>query len=151
MTATAVQTCARPIAGGAKFSKNDSQLPAGPKKILNATKSVKSGSSEPIRGAAKLKKGSGKLHSSTAKVTDGITKLGEGAIDLKDGMAEFDEKGIQKINEKYEDDFLTLKDRLSALLDISKEYTNFSGIGTGMDGEVKFIIETAAIEKEEEE
>ena len=98
-----------------------------------------------------MKKGSGKLHSSTAKVTDGITKLGEGAIDLKDGMAEFDEKGIQKINEKYEDDFLTLKDRLSALLDISKEYTNFSGIGTGMDGEVKFIIETAAIEKEEEE
>lgn len=137
--------------GGAKLSKNDKKLLAGAKKILKATKSVKSGSSELIRGAAKLKKGSGKLHSSTAKVTDGITKLGEGAIDLKDGMAEFDEKGIQKINEKYEDDFLTLKDRLSALLDISKEYTNFSGIGTGMDGEVKFIIETAAIEKEEEE
>lgn len=137
--------------GGAKLSKNDKKLLAGAKKILKATKSVKSGSSELIRGAAKLKKGSGKLHSSTAKVTDGITKLGEGAIELKDGMAEFDEKGIQKINEKYEDDFLTLKDRLSALLDISKEYTNFSGIGTGMDGEVKFIIETAAIEKEEEE
>lgn len=137
--------------GGAKLSKNYKKLLAGAKKILKATKSVKSGSSELIRGAAKLKKGSGKLHSSTAKVTDGITKLGEGAIELKDGMAEFDEKGIQKINEKYEDDFLTLKDRLSALLDISKEYTNFSGIGTGMDGEVKFIIETAAIEKEEEE
>ncbi len=66
-------------------------------------------------------------------------------------MNKFDDEGIQKINEKYEEDFLTLKDRLSALLDISKEYTNFSGIGTGMDGEVKFIIETAAIEKEGEE
>lgn len=137
--------------GGAKLSKNDKKLLAGAKKILKATKSVKSGSNELIRGAAKLKTGSGKLHRSTAKVTDGITKLGEGATELSDGMNKFDEEGIQKINEKYEEDFLTLKDRLSALLDISKEYNNFSGIGTGMDGEVKFIIETAAIENESEQ
>ncbi len=137
--------------GGAKLSKNDKKLLAGAKKILKATKSVKSGSNELIRGAEKLKKGSGKLHRSTAKVTDGITKLGEGATELSDGMNKFNDEGIQKINETYEEDFLTLKDRLSVLLDISKEYTNFSGIGAGMDGEVKFIIETAAIEKEEEE
>lgn len=137
--------------GGAKLSKNDKKLLAGAKKILKATKSVKSGSNELIRGTAKLKTGSGKLHRSTAKVTDGITKLGEGATELSDGMNKFDEEGIQKINEKYEEDFLSLKDRLSALLDISKEYNNFSGIGTGMDGEVKFIIETAAIENESEQ
>lgn len=134
--------------GGVKLSKNDKKLLAGAKKILKATKTVKSGSDKLIRGAGKLKKGSSKLHKSTAKVSDGIKKLGDGASELSDGMDKFDKDGIQKINEMYEEDFAGLKDRLTALLDISKEYTNFSGIGAGMDGEVKFIIETAAIEKE---
>lgn len=132
--------------GGVKLSKNDKKLLAGAKKILKATKSVKSGSSELVRGARKLKKGSSKLHRSTAKVSSGIRKLGNGSSELSEGMDQFDRDGIQKITEMYEEDFAGWKDRLDALLDISKEYTNFSGIGAGMDGDVKFIIETEAIE-----
>ena len=84
-------------------------------------------------------------------MADGISKLDDGATELHDGMNQFDEEGIQEINKMYEEDFADLKDRLSALLDISKEYNNFSGIHDGMDGEVKFIIETEEIGNDEEE
>lgn len=137
--------------GGQKLSQNDAKLLAGAKKILKASKSVKAGSKKLINGANKLKKGSNTLNKATAKVADGISKLDDGATELHDGMNQFDEEGIQEINKMYEEDFADLKDRLSALLDISKEYNNFSGIHDGMDGEVKFIIETEEIGNDEEE
>lgn len=137
--------------GGQKLSQNDAKLLAGAKKILKASKSVNAGSKKLINGANKLKKGSNTLNKATAKVADGISKLDDGATELHDGMNQFDEEGIQEINKMYEEDFADLKDRLSALLDISKEYNNFSGIHDGMDGEVKFIIETEEIGNDEEE
>jgi len=60
-------------------------------------------------------------------------------------MDKFDQKGIQKLNNVYEDDIKTLKTRLEKLTDMSKDYTNFSGISKGMDGKVKFVIETAEV------
>ena len=137
--------------GGQKLSQNDAKLLAGAKKILKASKTVNAGSKKLIRGANKLKKGSNTLNKATAKVADGISELDDGATELHDGMNQFDEEGIQEINKMYEEDFADLKDRLSALLDISKEYNNFSGIHDGMDGEVKFIIETEEIGNDEEE
>lgn len=136
--------------GGEKLSANDKKLLAGAKKIMKAGKTVNSGSKELIDGVGKLKKGSDSLDQATGKLSDGIGKLSDGAFDLYDGMNRFDSEGIQEINTKYEEDFRGLKDRLSALLDISREYNNFSGIGDGMDGNVKFIIETEEIKKEEE-
>lgn len=136
--------------GGEKLSQNNRKLLAGAKKILKAGKSMNSGSKKLIAGVTKLKKGSNQLNKATGQVTEGIGKLKDGASELYDGMDRFDSEGIQEINKMYEDDFKDLKDRLSVLLDISKEYTNFSGIGDGMDGEVKFIIETAEIGEHEE-
>ena len=77
-------------------------------------------------------------------------KLNKGSKKLADGMSDFDEQGIEKLNQTYEDEFKTLLDRVKALCDAGKAYNNFSGSGAGMDGEVKFIIETEAIEKEDE-
>lgn len=137
--------------GSKTLSSNDRKLLAGAKKILKASKSVKSGSDKLINGANKLKKGSNKLHKATGKVADGIGKLSDGANDLYEGMDKFDQKGIQKLNNVYEDDIKTLKTRLEKLTDMSKDYTNFSGISKGMDGNVKFVIETAEVKKEDEE
>ncbi len=137
--------------GSKKLSSNDRKLLAGAKKILKASKSVKSGSDKLINGANKLKKGSNKLHKATGKVADGIGKLSDGADDLYEGMDKFDQKGIQKLNNVYEDDIKTLKTRLEKLTDMSKDYTNFSGISKGMDGKVKFVIETAEVKKDEEQ
>lgn len=137
--------------GSKTLSSNDRKLLAGAKKILKASKSVKSGSDKLINGANKLKKGSNKLHKATGKVADGIGKLSDGANDLYEGMDKFDQKGIQKLNNVYEDDIKTLKTRLEKLTDMSKDYTNFSGISKGMDGKVKFVIETAEVKKDDEE
>ena len=137
--------------GSKTLSSNDRKLLAGAKKILKASKSVKSGSKELIQGAGKLKKGSSQLHTATGKVADGITKLQKGADDLYEGMNRFDREGIQKLNQVYEEDMKTMKNRLEKLVDMSKEYTNFSGISEGMDGNVKFVIETAEVKKEDEE
>lgn len=137
--------------GSKKLSSNDRKLLAGAKKILKASKSVKSGSDKLINGANKLKKGSNKLHKATGKVADGIGKLFDGADDLYEGMDKFDQKGIQKLNNVYEDDIKTLKTRLEKLTDMSKDYTNFSGISKGMDGKVKFVIETAEVKKDDEQ
>lgn len=137
--------------GSKKLSSNDRILLAGAKKILKASKSVKSGSDKLINGANKLKKGSNKLHKVTGKVADGIGKLSDGADDLYEGMDKFDQKGIQKLNNVYEDDIKTLKTRLEKLTDMSKDYTNFSGISKGMDGKVKFVIETAEVKKDDEQ
>ena len=137
--------------GSKTLSSNDRKLLVGAKKILKASKSVKSGSDKLINGANKLKKGSNKLHKATGKVADGIGKLSDGANDLYEGMDKFDQKGIQKLNNVYEDDIKTLKTRLEKLTDMSKDYTNFSGISKGMDGNVKFVIETAEVKKDDEE
>ena len=137
--------------GSKKLSSNDRKLLAGAKKILKASKSVKSGSDKLINGANKLKKGSNTLHKATGKVADGIGKLSDGANDLYEGMDKFDQKGIQKLNNVYEDDIKTLKTRLEKLTDMSKDYTNFSGLSKGMDGKVKFVIETAEVKKDDEE
>lgn len=137
--------------GSKKLSSNDRKLLAGAKKILKASKSVKSGSDKLINGANKLKKGSNKLHKATGKVADGIGKLSDGADDLYEGMDKFDQKGIQILNNVYEDDIKTLKTRLEKLTDMSKDYTNFSGISKGMDGKVKFVIETAEVKKDDEQ
>ena len=137
--------------GSKTLSSNDRKLLAGAKKILKASKSVKSGSKELIQGAGKLKKGSNQLHTATGKVADGITKLQKGADDLYEGMNRFDREGIQKLNQVYEEDMKTMKNRLEKLVDMSKDYTNFSGISEGMDGNVKFVIETAEVKKEDEE
>ena len=137
--------------GSKKLSSNDRKLLAGAKKILKASKSVKSGSDKLINGANKLKKGSNKLHKATGKVADGIGKLSDGADDLYEGMDKFDQKGIQKLNNVYEDDIKTLKTRLEKLTDMSKDYTNFSGISKGMNGKVKFVIETAEVKKDDEQ
>lgn len=137
--------------GSEKLSENDRKLLAGAKKLLKAGKSVKKGSRQLISGAGKLKKGSGKLDKATGKIFDGIGKLGDGSQELLKGMKKFDSEGIQEINKIYEEDFEGVKERLHALLDISGEYTSFTGIGDGMDGEVKFIIETEEIGSDKEE
>ena len=63
-------------------------------------------------------------------------------------MKEFDEEGISKLSELVEEDLQNVLDRLDAVVDADKSYTAFDGWDKDADGSVKFIIETAAIEKE---
>ena len=65
-------------------------------------------------------------------------------------MEKFKKEGIDKIIDAYDDDIKPLFDRLEQLQKLSEEYDSFSGIADGVEGEVKFIYETAAIEAKDE-
>ena len=91
-----------------------------------------------------LKEGKG------AEVKDGVSELKDGATELKDGMKEFDEKGTSKLKELTDGDLSDLFERIKALSSDDYTYETYSGRAAGMDGRVKFIIETAPIETEDE-
>ena len=55
---------------------------------------------------------------------------------------------MEKFSDVYEEDVKGIMDRLDAILAAGKDYKSYSGIGKNMNGEVKFIIETEAVENE---
>lgn len=63
-------------------------------------------------------------------------------------MQEFYDEGISKIKNLADDDLTVLLDRLKALTSDEVVYDTYSGRSDGMDGSVKFIIETDEIEAE---
>ncbi len=85
--------------------------------------------------------GVGKLDTASGK------KLKDGSKKLADGMSEFNKDGIEKSMTRMKRMSKVLIDRLKAVCEVGKDYKSFSGIHGSMNGEVKFVIETAAIEK----
>lgn len=142
--------------GSKKLSKNDKKLISGAKSLKKASKKMNVSVKKVKAGVNSLNKGGKQLTKATVKLVNGVTKLenasgklSSGAIELDDGMNKFNRKGIIKLNSLYEDDIKEVLDRLDAVIDAGKAYKNFSGLNKGMDGEVKFIIETEAVEKED--
>lgn len=143
--------------GGTTLSANDKKLISGAKALIKAGKTMRKSTKKMNSGMKALQKGSKKLNKATKQLVSGVNKLdnasgklSDGASELASGMDEFNDKGVEKLNSTYEDDIKSILDRLDAVTEAGKDYKSFSGIGKGMDGEVKFVIETAAVEKEDE-
>ncbi len=128
-------------AGVAEAANGAGQLKSGVDELRNGTGKLYAGASELCDGITTMK-------NSTPALTEGITELRDGAGKLSDGLQEFDEEGIQKLVNAVDDDLDGLAERLRATMDVSKNYNTFSGLGKGMDGQVKFIYRTDAIEIE---
>ena len=92
-----------------------------------------------LSGVDELFTGAGTLQSASGQVADGISQLA-------DGTSEFEEEGTKKLKETVEDDLLTVIDRIKALSSDECTYDTFSGKASGVDSNVKFIIETDPIE-----
>lgn len=142
--------------GGETLAKNNSKLKKASKDLVTASKKmkksvkkVKSGVKTLNTGGKSLKKATKKLSSGVLQLNAASGKLKKGGLTLSEGMQEFKNQGIDKLNEVYEEDFQGFLDRLRAIQEVGKTYRSFSGIDDAMDGEVKFIIETKAIEKED--
>lgn len=139
------------LKGGESLESAGKKLDKGAKKLGSNSGAVRAGIRKLLLGADALGTGSGKLKSASSKLMEGINKLQNGSLALCDGMQEFDKKGMQKIDEIVKEDLENVKERFEALQNASKEYNTFSGIGKNMDGTVKFIYETEALEAEDEE
>lgn len=142
--------------GGEKLAKNNATLKKASQKLVKSGKTLKKGMKTVGDGVKKLDKGGKSLKKATTKLSHGVIqlntasgKLEDGSQTLTEGMSDFNKQGIDKLNEVYEVDFKGLLDRLKAVCEVGKDYRSFSGIHDSMDGEVKFIIQTDAIEKED--
>ncbi len=127
------------------YTSGVSQAAAGAGELQSGIDSLKSGSGQLSAGADALYSGSVTLQSSVPALVDGITQLRDGASELSDGIKKLNEEGIQKLVEAVSGDLDGTLDRLNAMIDVSRNYRNFSGISDEMDGRVKFIYRTEEI------
>lgn len=131
------------LSGAEKLKGSSSTLAAGAGTLQSGTNQLASGlntlGSQMSAGAAKLSANSNALR-------EGASSLSEGAKKLADGMDQFDKEGTSKLKSTVEDEFGDVFDRLKALTSDDCTYNTFSGKDSKMDGSVKFVIETEAIE-----
>lgn len=133
-----------------KFADSAAALDKGAGDLCNGAKQLKDGAGQLSDGASELKKGMGELKDGGQKLRDGVTELRDGAGELKDGLNEFNEEGIQKLADAVDGELTSLLDNLRGTADAARTYKSFAGISDGMNGSVKFIYKTAAIETEKE-
>ena len=128
------------LSGAEKLKGSSSTLAAGAGTLQSGTNQLASGlntlGSQMSAGAAKLSANSNALR-------EGASSLSEGAKKLAD---QFDKEGTSKLKSTVEDEFGDVLDRLKALTSDDCTYNTFSGKDSKMDGSVKFVIETEAIE-----
>ena len=93
--------------------------------------------------------GAQQLQSNMPALLDGVKQLRDGAMQLSDGLKQFNEEGVEKLVSVLRDDVEGLAERLTATVEVSRNYRSFSGLTDGMDGAVRFIYRTEAVEKAE--
>ncbi len=124
--------------GVAAAANGASALAAGASDLKNGASRLKTGASALYDGILQLKNGAPAL-------VDGVTQLKDGAMQLQEGLKQFNRDGIQKIVTLLDDGLDMVLTRLKAMIDVSRNYRNFSGIGESIDGRVKFIYRTDEI------
>lgn len=128
------------------ISRLSKQLSLGASTLVSNNAALTEGSDTLLSGVDELFQGAGTLQDGSVQVKDGIVQLSDGAKELADGMKEFDEEGTSKLQETVEDELGTILDRIEALGSDVCTYDSFSGKADGMESNVKFVIETDAIE-----
>lgn len=147
-------------AGATALNAGASQLSAGTQSLMNSVPTLTSGIKQLVDGSntlvannAQLNSGASQLADGTNQIVSGVDQLtigsktlSEGAHTLADGMVQFNEEGINKILDAYNDDLKPFTDKLQAVIDAGEEYQTYSAIADGQTGSVKFIYKLASID-----
>ena len=131
------------VSGAARLKGSSSTLVSGVETLQGGTKQLASGLKTL---GSQMSSGSAKLSGNSAKLRDGAVSLWDGAKELAKGMDKFEKEGTSELKSTVEDDLVEVLDRIDALRSGECSYTSFSGKDAGMDGSVKFVIATDAIE-----
>ncbi|MCI8608078.1 MAG: hypothetical protein HFE73_00345 [Firmicutes bacterium] len=137
-------------AGVAAAKDGADQLQAGAEELHDGTSRLKTGASDLYDGMAELYDGILTLKKGAPALVDGVEKLHDGSMQLSDGLREFNEKGIKKLVEAVDGDLDIFIDRVKATVDAGKSYQSFSGLSDDMEGTVKFLYRTEAIDIDKE-
>ena len=128
------------------YTSGVAQAKDGAGELNTGVDALKNGADSLSAGAGQLYDGILTMKGSAPALIDGVTQLRDGAMELSDGLKEFNEKGVQKLVDAFDGDLSSLADRLEAVRDVSERYNSFSGISADMDGQVKFIWRTEAVD-----
>ncbi len=137
-------------AGTEKLYQGGIDLREGSKELYDGTQELKDGTEELKDGTQELKDGTQELKDGVVDLVDGADELKDGTEELLDGVHEYNDDGIQKLYDTVNVDLQNLLDRVDAIADLSGAYQSFSGKSDAIEGSVKFIIETEAIELDED-
>ena len=139
------------VSSGSQLEQGAGQLFAGSSTLASGTQTLKSGTSALASGVGTLLSGADKLKEASGQVQEGISKLADGAKTLSDGQKKFYKEGVKKLDDAVNKDLKNVIDRFRALKSEAVSYDSFTQRAEDMDGSVKFIYETEAIEVSEEE
>jgi len=120
---------------------------AGAEKLASGSIKLYDGASELYDGTVELYDGTVELKDGGQELKDGVAELRDGSLELDDGVIELNDDGIQKLVDLFDGDLKELSDRFEATKTAALNYKSFAGISDNMEGSVKFIYKTDAIEK----
>lgn len=136
--------------GADSVDKGTGKLVEGSKKLVTGVKAYAQGVNAAAIGVQSLSTGMNKLDSAGGQLTSGIDKLATGSDTLTEGLKTFNNDGISKLSDLAGDDLDSVINHFKAVKKADKRYQSFGGIKKGAEGSVKFVIETDAIETEDE-
>lgn len=131
------------VSGANKLKSNSPTLVAGVNTLQRGTNQLASGLNTL---GSQMSSGSATLAANSSALRSGASELQSGAKELAEGMAKFDKEGTSKLKSTVEDELGDVLDRIDVLTSENCKYSTFSGKDKAMDGNVKFVIETDAIE-----
>lgn len=98
-------------------------------------------------GAAAASAGAAQLKVGVPEFQSGITALKDGALTMKNGLGTFNASGVEKLSSLVNEDLEALLANARGLIQAAKSYQSYGGLAEGMNGTVRFIWRTDAIEK----
>ena len=131
------------------YTAGVAEAASGAAGLASGAEELHAGAAGLSAGAAQLRDGAMALQSGAPALIEGVTQLRDGAMALSEGLEEFNEQGVQRLVDAVDGDLEGLVERIRATADVAGRYQSFSGLGEEMDGQVKFVYRTAAIESEE--
>ncbi|MGO5075228.1 hypothetical protein ACTQ4K_15075 [Clostridium sporogenes] len=129
-------------------------LSGGLSAAKGATSQLSAGASKLTGGAGKLNGGLSLAKDATSKLSDGANNIAKGNKELSVNMTKFNNEGVKKIDDKLGTKITDVKEILDVkdeIVNLSKNYGTFTGLGDDMEGNVKFIMRTDEIKKPKEE
>lgn len=130
------------LAGHSRVVAGAQALREGTDTLKSGTAKLYSGAGTLVSGIGTLREGTGSLREGTVELDDGAKKLQDGAKELRDGMQEYREDGIDRLLDLYWDNVPKLIERLTALQELGRTHSSFSGAPEGVDSSVRYVIRT---------
>lgn len=115
-------------------------------KLVEGLQKLQSGSSQMKQGLTQSAKQASQASVQLNKATN---EIAQGAKKLSDGMNQFDKQGVQTIYSYINGNLKELTTRVEKLQNLAESYNNFTMLNENTKGNVKFIMITDSIKKEE--